>query len=231
MILKCILVEDSSVQRLFIYQMIKSSKFLRCDVIFSNALEANNYLLNNPVDLIFLDVEMPDINGFDLLDGLKTKPQIIFVTAKPEYAFKAFDYDATDYLCKPIEKERFEISVNKALSKFNSNNNSEILNGDFIIFKSNLKNHKILIDSIKWIEAMGDYVKVVTDYESYVVLKTMKAFLLELPKNQFLRVHKSYIVNLKRVNKFSARFLELEKSQIPLSRNIKNKLTEALLNI
>lgn len=231
MILKCIIVEDSTIQRAVISKLVNTSKNLTCIGEFSNALEANNFLINHVVDLIFLDVEMPIISGFDLLDGLKKKPQIIFVTGKSDYAMKAFDYDATDYLQKPINQERFEIAIAKSLIKLNNQNFNSQENGHFIFVKSNLKTHKLSIDSIKWIEALGDYIKVVTDEQHYIVLKTMKAFESELPSNQFLRVHKSYIINIKRVKKYTAKFAEVDKNMIPLSRTIKQKLKEALMNI
>lgn len=231
MILKCIIVEDSTIQRAVISKLVNTSKNLVCIGEFSNALEANNFLINHLVDLIFLDVEMPVINGFDLLDGLKKKPQIIFVTGKSEYAMKAFDYDATDYLQKPLNQERFEIAINKSLIKLSNQNINIQENGQFIFVKSNLKTHKISIDSIKWIEALGDYIKVVTDEQHYIVLKTMKSFESELPDNQFLRVHKSYIINIKRIKKYTSKFAEIDKSMIPLSRTIKQKLKEALMKV
>lgn len=230
MTLKCIIVEDSTIQRLVISKMVNNSKSLLAVGEFSNALEANNFLINHHVDLIFLDVEMPEINGFDLLDGLSKKPQIIFVTGKADYALKAFDYDATDYLQKPISVERFDIAVNKAIKKVSLGAVDVHENNNYIFIKSNLKNHKVYIDTIKWIEALGDYIKVVTDEQHYIVLNTMKAFEKELPENQFLRVHKSYIINLKRVKKYTAKYAEVDKHQIPLSRTIKQTLKEALLN-
>jgi len=230
MTLKCIIVEDSTIQRLVISKMVNNSKNLFCIGEFPNALEANNFLINHQVDLIFLDVEMPEISGFDLLDGLSNKPQIIFVTGKADYAIKAFDYDATDYLQKPIKHERFDIAVNKALKKASSSAVETNDNFQYIFIKSNLKNHKVYIDNIKWIEALGDYIKVVTDEQHYIVLNTMKSFEKDLPPGQFLRVHKSYIINLKRVKKYTAKFAEVDKNQIPLSRTIKQKLKEALLN-
>lgn len=231
MILKCIIVEDSAIQRALLNKLVSNSNYLNCVGEFSNALEANNFLTNQQVDLIFLDVELPFISGFDLLDGMKNKPQIIFVTGKADYAMKAFDYDATDYLQKPINQIRFGIAVNKALNKQSSLQFSANEFGQYIIIKSNLKSHKVLIDSIKWIEALGDYIKVITDEHHYIVLKTMKAFESELPINQFLRVHKSYIINLKRVKKYTSKFAEVDKNMIPLSRTIKQKLKEALMNV
>jgi DNA-binding LytR/AlgR family response regulator len=197
---------------------------------FANALEAKNCINHNSIDLIFLDVEMPLINGFDLLDGLKTKPQIIFITSKADYAVKAFDYEATDFLQKPISKERFTKAVKKAaeLHTLRYENNEDP--GNSIVIKSNLKKLKIYVSRIKWIEAYGDYIKVVTDDETHLVLSTMKGFEKELPEDKFIRVHKSFIINLARVEKFNNKFAEIGTTKIPLSRNKKVEIVKAIEN-
>jgi DNA-binding LytR/AlgR family response regulator len=174
---------------------------------------------------------MPVINGFEFLDVLPNKPQIIFVTGKSEYAMKAFDYEATDYLKKPIDKERFNKAVEKAVSQANSNKEGTNQEGEYIFIKSNLKKRKVFIDDIKWVEALGDYIKVVTFENSFVVLSTMKAFEKQLPETLFLRIHKSYIVNLAKIERFDSKNVEISSTNIPLSRNKKGLLTEALNNL
>jgi DNA-binding LytR/AlgR family response regulator len=195
---------------------------------FSNALEAKGCMTLHKVDLIFLDIEMPVISGFDFLDGLKTKPQIIFITSKAEYAVKAFDYDATDYLQKPIAVNRFNVSAKRAidLHLLKSETNQE--HGDYIFIKSNLKKLKIFTAKIKWIEAFGDYVKVVTEDDINLVLSTMKSFEKDLSKEKFVRVHKSYIINIEKVVRFNSRFAEIGVTKIPLSRYRKEDLVKAL---
>ncbi|MDD2986907.1 LytTR family DNA-binding domain-containing protein, partial [Flavobacterium sp.] len=180
------------------------------------------------VDLIFLDIEMPIINGFDFLDGLKQKPQIIFITSKADYAVKAFDYDATDYLQKPISVDRFDSSVKRAIELHKLRNEVTEEEGDYIFIKSNLKKLKVFTSKIKWIEAYGDYVKVVTDEDSNLVLSTMKSFENDLSKDRFLRVHKSFIVNIDKIERFNSKFAEIGVTKIPLSRNKKDDLKKAL---
>jgi DNA-binding LytR/AlgR family response regulator len=180
------------------------------------------------VDLIFLDIEMPVISGFDFLDGLKTKPQIIFITSKAEYAMKAFDYDATDYLQKPIAIDRFNASVKRALDLQLLRSETHEEDGDHIFIKSNLKKLKIFTSKIKWIEAFGDYVKVVTEEDTNLVLSTMKSFEKDLAKDKFVRVHKSYIINIDKVERFNSRFAEIGITKIPLSRHKKEDLVRAL---
>ncbi len=115
MILNCVVVDDSAIQRLSIVKLIENNNHLNLIAEYSSALETKNGLNTHKVDLIFLDIEMPVLNGFELLDVLNNKPQIVFVTGKTEYAFKAFNYDATDYLQKPITRERFSQAVDKAV--------------------------------------------------------------------------------------------------------------------
>ena len=228
--LNCVVVDDSSIQRIIITKLVNNNPNLNLVGDFSNAIEAKNCMTLNAIDLVFLDVEMPVISGFDFIDGLKTKPQIVFISSKSDYALKAFDYDATDYLQKPIEIDRFNTAVKKVaeLHALKKENTEE--EGDFIFIKSNLKKLKIFIAKIKWVEAYGDYVKVVTDEDANLVLSTMKAFEKELPELKFLRVHKSYIVNIDKIDKFNSKFAEIGTNKIPLSRNKKDDLTNALAN-
>ena len=226
--LNCVIVDDSSIQRMIIAKLVNNHPNLHLVGDFSNAIEAKNCMTVHTVDLIFLDIEMPVISGFDFIDGLKTKPQIIFITSKAEYAMKAFDYDATDYLQKPIALDRFNASVRRALDFHalkNENNDEE---GEHIFIKSNLKKLKIYTNKIKWIEAYGDYVKVVTETDSHLVLSTMKSFEKELPSDKFVRVHKSYIINIEKVERFNSKFAEIGATKIPLSRNKKEDLIKAL---
>ncbi|MFK7001612.1 LytR/AlgR family response regulator transcription factor [Flavobacterium oreochromis] len=227
--LNCIVVDDSSIQRILVTKLVEAHPNLNLVAEFSNAVETKGSLAVNEVDLLFLDIEMPIINGFNLLDGLKEKPQIIFITAKAEYALKAFDYEATDYLQKPLTKERFNIAVKRAmdLHMLRKDHNAEE-EGEHIYIKSNLKKLKIYTAKIKWIEAFGDYVKIVTEEDSHLVLSTMKSFEKDLSKEKFIRVHKSFIINIDKIEKFNSKFAEIGVTKIPLSRNKKEELMRVL---
>ena len=228
-ILKCAVVDDSSLQRLAIVKMIKDHPSLKLVAEFNNAIETKNGLLDLEVDLIFLDIEMPILSGFDLLDDLPNKPQIIFVTGKTKYAFKAFDYDAVDYLHKPISKDRFLNAVSKSINLYKLKTEGiPVEDENYIFVKSNLKNRKVFLNKLKYIEALGDYVKFVTEKDNFVVLATMKSFESQLPSDKFLRIHKSYIVNLDKIERYNSRNIEIDKQQIPLSRHKKTNLIEAL---
>ncbi|MDT0644748.1 LytTR family DNA-binding domain-containing protein [Zunongwangia sp. F363] len=228
-LLKCAVVDDSSLQRLSIVKLIKDHPNLKLVAEYNNAIETKNGLLDNETDLIFLDIEMPILSGFELLDDLPNKPQIIFVTGKTKYAFKAFDYDAVDYIHKPVNKERFNNAVNKAINLFKLRQQSSAPEDeDFIFVKSNLKNRKVFLSKLKYIQALGDYVKFITEKDNFVVLATMKSFEKQLPSDRFLRIHKSYIVNLDKIERYNSKNIEIDKEKLPLSRHKKNNLIEAL---
>lgn len=226
--LNCIIVEDSTLQRMIIAKLVQNHPNLNLIGDFSNAIDARNCLTVYNVDVIFLDVEMPVINGFDFLDKLQNKPQVIFITSKMEYAIKAFDYEATDCIQKPVTAERFNTAVRKASEQFMLRQDIKEEKNSYIFIKSNLKKFKLYTDKIKWVEAFGDYIKVFTNEESYLVLSTMKAFENDLPKEKFVRVHKSFIVNIDKIERFNSKYAEIGKTKIPLSRNKKENLMNAL---
>ncbi|BDB57265.1 LytR/AlgR family response regulator transcription factor [Flavobacterium ammonificans] len=226
--LNCLVIEDSAVQRMIVVKLVNNNTQLHLVGDFSNAIEARNCLNIHSIDLIFLDIEMPVINGFSFLEGLKTKPQIIFVTAKAEHALRAFDYAPTDYIKKPVTLNRFEIAVHRALHLHQLEHETKEETGEHIYIKSNLKKIKIFTSKIKWIEAFGDYVKVVTDESSNLVLSTMKSFETNLNPTQFVRVHKSFIINTDKIERYNSKFAEIGTSKIPLSRNKKDALVKAL---
>ncbi len=227
--LRTIIVDDSSLQRMAVSKLVSDHAALEFIAEYKNGMEAYKNVQKNQIDLIFLDVEMPILNGFEFIESLSNNPQIILITGKPDYAVKAFDYDVTDYLLKPITKSRFDASVKKAVMKAEKKR-SQRTDEAHIYVNSNLKKVKVLINDIKWIEGLGDYIKLVTDDNNILVLSTMKAFIQKLPQDKFLRIHKSYIVNLEKVEKFSSAQVEVDGHHIPLSRYKKVQLEEALLS-
>lgn len=227
--LKSIIVDDSPMQCMTIAKLVDNHPHLTLVTEYSNAIEAKNGIKNHNIDLIFLDAEMPIINSFNLLEALDNPPQVILITGKPNRTLKVSNYDVTDYLHKPITLARFEASVKRAIAKYEQMNRADE-DEEHIFVKSNLKKRKVILNDIKWIEALGDYMKLVTDEANIVILSTMKAFEKQLPSAKFLRIHKSYIVNLDKIEKFNSKNVEIGDKQIPLSRNKKTELTEALTN-
>ena len=226
--LNCAIVDDCPIQRMIVRKMVNNHENLHLMGEFSSAIDTNKFLSFNTIDLLFLDIEMPVLNGFDFLDTLKTKPQVIFISTKQEYALKAFDYEATDYIQKPINPDRFDTAIKKAIHKQLFLGKVPIENTEHIYIKSNLKKLKIFTSKIKYVEAYGDYVKVFTDDENHLVLSTMKSFESELPKDKFFRAHKSFIVNLNKVDKFNSKLIEIGSVKIPVSRTKKEELKKAI---
>ncbi|MEB8347537.1 LytTR family DNA-binding domain-containing protein [Flavobacteriaceae bacterium KMM 6898] len=225
--LKCIIVDDSATQRLAVSKLITIHKNLSLISEYSNAIEAKQGIKKEDIDLIFLDVEMPIINGFDFLESLQNRPQIILITGKPDYALKAFEYDITDYLQKPISPIRFENAVKRAIDRHELKHGIDD-NEEHIFVKSNLKKRKVILSKVKWVEALGDYIKLVSEEGNIIVLSTLTSFESELPQDKFLRIHKSYIVNLGKVEKFSGKNVEVDGKLLPLSRHKRGHLEIAL---
>ncbi len=225
--LNCIIVDDSTVQRLAVSKLVRNNPSLNLIAEYGNALEAKKSIKTNSIDLIFLDIEMPVITGFDLLESLEIPCQIIVITGKTDHAVRAFDYSVTDYLHKPISQERLDLAVKRAVSNHTLKKNLRE-EEDFIFVKSDLQNKKIVLNELKLVQAMGDYIKLVTETGNHTVLSTMKDFEEVLPSDMFLRVHKSYIINLKKVEKFNTKQIEVGNTIIPLSRNKKNALVKIL---
>lgn len=228
--LNCITVDDSAIQLKIISGMVKKHPNLKLVGEFTNALETREALKSTPIDLIFLDIEMPVFSGIDFLKTFKDIPQVIVVTSNKEYAYDAFKYDVTSFLSKPINNEEFTKAIEKAIllhkNVFNKDNSKN--EEDYIFVKSNLVNIKINLTDIKWVEAIGDYIKIVTNEKNFIVLSTMKAFIGKLPDDRFMRIHKSFIANLERVKNFNSKTVEIEGKELPLSRTKKIKLFEKL---
>ena len=234
MILDSIVIDSNALQRMDTVKKSNDHHSINLLAEFSSCIEANEFLMNTDVDLIFLEIEIAKINGFEFLDILDASnisvPEIIITSKNTSFAFKSYSYGVVDFLSKPIENSLFNKSIDKVLTKLNllNNTNRQVKENQHIFVKSNLKKRKVFIKDIKWIEALGDYVKLITSNGSYVILSTMKAFENDLPKGKFLRIHKSYIINLKKIERYNSRFGEIDNFKIPLSRNKKNHLTDAL---
>ena len=228
--LNTIIVEDSETQRTIFTKLVKEHSNLNLLGDYSNGILALNSIRKNKVDLILLDIEMPIVSGFDLLESLEEPPMIILISNKADYALKAFDYDIIDYLQKPVEKARFNSAINRALTKQNiltSHKDEE----DFVYVSVNLQKKKVHLSSIKWIQAFGDYIKLVTNEGEFLVLSTMKAFLNRIPDNQFVRIHKSFIVNVNKVDNWSTNKVEVDGTKLPMSRSRKDELEKILITV
>lgn len=222
--LNTLVVENSKVQCKIIARMVQNHDDLNLVAACSNAIDANRIIKNHKIDLILLDIEMPFIDGFSLLESLDQKIEVIIISGNSNYALKAFDYGVTDFLLKPLNIDRFDNAILKVLKKQSYKGNIIEEDVEFLIVRSNMKKKSINIKEIKWIEALGDYIKIITDKEKVIALCTMKSISGKLPNDRFLRIHRSYIVNLNKVEKFDCTTVEIDEHQIPMSRKQKPKL-------
>ena len=219
--LKYIYIDSNPVDRLHFCQTLKRFDNLKLMAEFSDAVNASGFLNYNEIDFAIISSDLPVYDGFEFSDQLKQKIEIVMLTKNPQDAIKAFEEGFVDCLQKPVSHERFKKTVDKLVKRITPVNLSEKKEDYFIHFKCNLKSEKVLVNNIKWIKAMGDYVKIVTQNKNYVVLSSMKAFISRLPENQFVRIHKSYIVNLKKVINHDSNKVFMDGKLLPLSRNQK----------
>ncbi|WP_405414051.1 LytR/AlgR family response regulator transcription factor [Maribacter sp. Asnod1-A12] len=213
---KCAIVEDSITQRKILEQIIEKNKNLNLIHSFSSSAEGLKEINSSKIDLLFLDIQMPVMNGFEFLAGLTYEPQVIITSHHQEYALEAFDYNVTDFLLKPYTTARFDAAITKAIDKVKSIKMKQPETK--LVVKHNLKQVELNVHGILYVEALGDYVKVVTDERNYVILSTMNAFNKRLGLDNFIRIHKSYIVNLKMVERYNHEFIEIKNKKIPISR-------------
>ncbi len=226
--MKCIIVDDDKLSRVVIENHIKKTDLVTLEASFDNAADAINFFNSkNDIDLIFLDIEMPEMNGVEFLEVSENLPQIIVVSAKEKYAVKAIEYDVTDYLVKPVQQGRFLKAIQKAKEKHTEENAKDKTKGIFI--KSNSSSFiRLLYDDILWIEALENYVVINTVEDKYTIHFTMKALLSKLPEDIFKRVHRSYIVNIEKINMIEDNMVILkiknQKKSLPIAKSYKEQL-------
>ena len=211
-------------------QMVGQIQTLEVTAECENAMEAYNQLGSNHVDLLFLDIEMPDISGIDLIKKLgNKKPLIIFTTAKKDYAVEAFELNVVDYLVKPVTQSRLLQAVEKAQETLDSDKEEvKIEEQGFVFVKDNGMLKRISIDDILFLEAMGDYVKVHTPQKFHVVHATIKSIEEKLPASKFLRVHRSYIVAINKIDFIQEGTITIGKTTIPVADTHKANLNKRL---
>ncbi len=235
--MNCIIVDDEKMARVIIKTLCDKIDYLKVVDEFSNAMDAIKFLNSNEIDLIFLDIHMPGFNGLDFIKTLKNPPKIILTTSDPKFAIEAFEYDfIVDYLLKPIELPRFEKAIKKA-QKYESTRVSEKESGskkadlevenDFYV---NIDRRLIKIDlpSIYLVEAKGDYIHIKTEEKNYIVHSTLKKIEEKLPDSLFLKVHRSYIINLKKIIDIEDNSVLIKRDVIPVSRSNRPELMKRL---
>ena len=212
----CLIVDDEPLSRDVLRKYIAEVKDLQLLAECSNAVEATHQLNLQQIDIIFLDINMPGLSGISLARSLKVSPLIIFTTAYPEYAVEGFELDATDYLVKPYSFERFLKAVNRALDRLQENNSQAAEEGKILV-KADKKLYALLFSEILFMEGQGDYIRIRTDHKNLVVHDTIKSFLATLPEQEFMRIHKSYVINLKRIEYIEGNQVRMGEHTIPVS--------------
>ena len=235
--MNCIIIDDEKLARTIIKTLCDEIDFLNVVEEFPNALQAIKYLNENEVDLIFLDIHMPDFTGFDFVKTLKNPPSIVLTTSDPKFAIEAFQYECiVDYLLKPVVADRFKMAIDKAknyqIIKSNTSENTEDKTdaspeNDFYI---NIDRRLIKIDipSIYLIEAKGDYIHIKTEDKNYTVHSTLKKIEEKLPEALFLKIHRSYIINVKKIIDIEDNSVLIKKDVIPVSRSKRPELMKRL---
>ena len=215
--LKCIIVDDEIMARKSLERLCKKAENLEVIAICENAEEAIDFLKKDSVDLIFLDIEMPGLTGIEFLSAVSILPQIIFTTSKTEYAFEAYQHQVTDYLQKPIDYSRFLLAVEKAL-EIQKQNDFYKAAAEEVYIREEGKYIRVSYDTILYFENVGDYVKVVTDTGNHIIYSTLKSIAKKLNNTRFLKVHRSYIVNLGKIKDIDESSLVINRKVIPISR-------------
>ncbi|GAK74945.1 two-component system response regulator [Nonlabens ulvanivorans] len=223
--MKCIIIDDEATARLIISKYCSDVKGLNVLEEFSNAIDAMKYLNQNTVDLIFLDIHMPGFNGIDFIQTIKDPPNVILTTSDPNFAIEAFEYECiVDYLIKPLTEDRFIKAINKASNSINAtqketNSSKKESTEDVLYVNIDRRLIKIDMPSIYLVEAKGDYIMIKTETKNYIVHSTLKKIEGKLPDHTFLKVHRSYVINVSKIIDIEDNCVLIKKDIIPVSRS------------
>ena len=222
----CMAIDDEPLALDLLEDSISKISYLTLVKKCSNALEANEFLQNESVDLLFLDIQMPGLSGIQFLRGLsKTPPMVIFITAYEKYAIDGYSLDVVDYLLKPVSFERFLKAVNKAHEKFNSRNNV-VAQQDYLFVNSEYNLVRIDFHDIAYVEGLKDYVKIflMSAPRPVITRLSMKGLEEKLPPKMFVRVHKSFIVSINKITSIRKGRISILKAQVPISEHFKDNI-------
>jgi DNA-binding LytR/AlgR family response regulator len=228
--MNCLIVDDNQMARMAMRQLVSQVDYLNLAGECTNAMEAYKAIQDKKIDLLLLDIEMPDISGVELIKNLGNKsPLIIFMTAKKEYAAEAFDLNVIDYLVKPVSASRFLQAIEKVKETRDSDREEfKIEKREFVFIRDNGVLKRINIDDIVYLEAMGDYVKVFTSLKFHVVHATLKSLEGKLSSPKFMRVHRSYIVALNKIDFIEDGVINLGHAAVPIADAYRTQLNQRL---
>jgi len=227
--MRCIVVDDDELSRSVIEDLINETDSLELIQSCSDAMEAFKVIKEEHIDLVFLDIEMPKMDGLEMMRTLSPLPQVILVTAHEKYAVESYEYDITDFLHKPISLARFMKAVDKAYNKFEQNR-ADITSQDKTIFiKADSRLVQLNTEDILFVEALGNYMRIFTKNEQkYTILSTMKDIVSKLSSEEFVRVHRSFIVRLDKIESIEDNYIVIQKKQINIGKAYKDDLNQKL---
>jgi DNA-binding LytR/AlgR family response regulator len=231
---RCLLVDDEPIAVDIIRNHIKKLDTLEITGVCSNAVEAFEFLRKKPIDLIFLDIQMPKITGMEFLRTLKNPPKVIVVSAYREYALEGFELDVLDYLIKPVSFERFLKAMDKyyhQAEKYQAGFGVSVDPEDqtaFIWIRADRKNMKVLLNQIRYVEGLKDYVKIYLENQMIISKASMKEMEEKLPSDQFIRIHRSYLVSLTKIQAFTQDHVEVGRNILPIGTSYKTAVMHQL---
>lgn len=231
--MNCIIIDDDKLSRKVIEEFVQKTEFLNLINSYSNGMDAMNaFAGEDEIHLIFLDIEMPEMTGLEFLKTIENPPMIIIVSGKEKYALEAYEYDVVDYLLKPVQLTRFYKSVNKAYKRYMEKFGIRGTNNEIFIKKKNSTLVRINYDEILWIEALENYVIISTFNEKYTIHFTMKSISQKLPPSKFKRIHRSFIVNVNKIDVIEDNSIVIKveggSKVLPIGKSYKDKLLNEL---
>jgi DNA-binding LytR/AlgR family response regulator len=230
--INCIIIDDEEIDRLLIKDYVETSRNLKLFGTYSNAVESLNAMRTENIDLLFLDIDMPIINGIDFLKKFERHPLCIFITSHPEFALDAFELHAVDYLLKPVKKGRFDVAVERADELISIRKKALDYDLNFeketLTIKEGTSINKVKVNDIIYLEALTNYTKVVTVARKFITLKNLKSFLEELPPDKFLRIHRSYAVAKNKISSLQYDEVVIEGHELPLGKTYRKQIKRFL---
>lgn len=215
--MNCLIIDDNKMARTVLRHQINEIDYLKLVGECEDVFQANAILIKEKIDLLFLDIQMPRISGIDFLRNLIFRPLVILITSRPEYALEAYEYNVVDYILKPVKEERLLKAVSRAKDFFESNQKSVLASKDFFFIKEKGVSAKIYINDILFVQAMGDYVQINTPSKTFTLHSTLTSIEKELPADRFMRVHRSYIVALDKIDTIEDGSAYIYQTNIPIS--------------
>jgi DNA-binding LytR/AlgR family response regulator len=225
--MNCLIVDDEEMSRNMVKHFVEQTESLNLVGICSDGVEASGVLNKTDIDLVFLDIEMPGMTGYELIKSLTNPPEIILITAKKEHAAEAFEYRVTDYLVKPITYPRFLQAISRVKENLEGLENNKSKSTELYV-RTDSKIVKVSFSDVTYIEALADYIMIFTNNNKYIVHSTMKGFQSRLPSDQFVRVHRSYIVNKDKIESIENLFIVINKKFIPIGASYKDDFMKKL---